>query len=828
LIPDMEKRINELLEAMSLQEKVALLSGKNSWSTMDFKHFGISALTVTDGPHGVRACDPGSGRIIEPATSFPTGVSMAASWNPELIERVGQALAEETKALGCDLLLGPCVNIVRHPLAGRNFESYAEDPYLAGQIGVGFVKGVQSQNVGTSLKHYACNNQEIERMRGSSVVDERTLREIYLAQFETIIKEAKPWTVMCSYNRINGVYASEDRHLLTEILRDEWGYDGVVVSDWGATHTTVESKNAGLDLEMPGPTKYYGHLLESAVQNWQVDNEAVNESVRRMLWLLAKAGKMDGITVTPASPRVNTPEHQRLAMNLAEESIVLLKNDQNLLPLELEKIQSIAVIGPNAAVASIGGGGSSFVDPPYRISPWESLQAKLGAKIKLSYEEGCQNNLEPFITRSNDVTPPEEMGGYGFRGEYFLNTDLSGSAQLVRLDSRIDFWWFTNDVDKDFSSRKFSARWNGKLAVPDSARYIFELTHTGTCVLFVDGKKVLESVRPKNADGFNAVENQVDIELEGGRSYDIWVEYFKPETEASAVLRLRFGYCRNQATSDQRMERALELAKQSDLAIIFAGVPEGKETEGADRRDLELPGRQNELIRKIAEANPRTVVVLYAGSPVAMPWVDEVSTILEAFYPGQEGGHAIVKILTGEINPSGKLPVTFPVRLEDTPAFINYPGAREVFYGEGIFVGYRYYDRKDIQPLFPFGAGLSYTVFEYGPVQFQPRVKAGEDLPVSITIKNTGHRAGKEVVQLYVRDMESSLPRPVKELKGFAKVELEPGETKTVNFMLNPRAFAYYDPYRHQWMAEPGEFEILIGSSSRDVRARGTVSLVEG
>lgn len=824
-MPDIEQRINELMEAMSLQEKVALLSGKNSWSTVEYKHLGISTLTVTDGPHGVRACDPGSGRKIEPATSFPTGVSMAASWNPELIERVGQALAEETKALDCDLLLGPCVNIVRHPLAGRNFESYAEDPYLAGQIGVGFIKGVQSQNVGTSLKHFACNSQEIERLRGSSVVDERALREIYLAQFETIVKEAKPWTVMCSYNRINGVYASENRYLLTDILRDEWGYDGVVVSDWGSTHTTVESKNAGLDLEMPGPPKYYGHLLESATQNWQVDNEVVNESVRRLLRLLAKAGKIDGFQVTPACPRVNTPEHQRLAMELAEESIVLLKNDQNLLPFNPEQIQSIAVIGPNAAVASIGGGGSSFVDPPYRISPWEAMQAKLGAKIKLGYEEGCQNNLEPFITRSNDVTSAEGMAGYGFRGEYFLNTDLSGSAHLVRLDPKIDFWWFTNDVDKDFSSRKFSARWNGKLAVPDSARYTFELTHTGTCVLYVDGKKVLESGRPKDADGFRAIENQADIELEGGHSYNIRVEYFKPETEAGAVLRLRFGYCRSQAASDQRIERAVELAKQSDLAIIFAGMPEGKETEGDDRRDLELPGRQNELIRAIAKVNPRTAVVLYAGSPVTMPWVDEVSTVLEAFYPGQEGGNAIVKILTGEVNPSGKLPVTFPVRLEDTPAFINYPGIREVLYGEGIFVGYRYYDRKAVEPLFPFGAGLSYTTFEYGPVQLQPRFKAGEDLPVSVTIKNTGHRSGKEVVQLYVRDLESTLARPVKELKGFAKVELNPGETKTVNFLLNPRSFAFYDPYRHQWVSEPGEFEVLIGSSSRDIRARGIVSL---
>jgi beta-glucosidase len=823
-MPDVEQRINEILEDMSLQEKVALLSGKNSWTTKDYQHFGIESLTVTDGPHGVRACDPGSGRIIEPATSFPTGVSMAASWNPELIGRVGQALAEETKALGCDLLLGPCVNIIRHPLAGRNFESYSEDPYLAGQIGVGFVQGIQSLNVGTSLKHFACNNQEAERLRGSSVVDERTLREIYLPQFETIVKQANPWTVMCSYNRLNGVYASENQYLLTDILRNEWGYDGVVISDWGAVHTTVESKNAGLDLEMPGPPKYYGHLLESAVQSWQVDDRKLDESVRRMLRMLAKAGKLDGFPVKTANARVNTSDHQQLARELAEESIVLLKNRQNLLPFSPEQIQSIAVLGPNAAMASIGGGGSSFVEPPYRVSPWEALQAKLGGKLKLAYEEGCQNNLEPFIMSSKDLTPVD-MAGQGFRGEYFFNTEFRGPAQLVRLDHKIDFWWYVNNVDRDFSSKQFSARWTGNLAVPDSACYTFEMTHTGSCFVYVDGTLVLESIRPKHADGFMAVEKKASIDLDGGRSYDIRVEYIKPATEATAVARLRFGYARNQSTSDQRLQRAVELAKQSDIALIFAGMPEGKETEGADRRDLELPGRQNELISAIAKVNPRTVVVIYAGSPVTMPWANEVSTIIEAFYPGQEGGHAIVKILTGEINPSGKLPMTFPVRLEDTPAFINYPGAREVFYGEGIFVGYRYYERKALEPLFPFGAGLSYTTFEYGPVQLKPRIKAGEELSVSVTIKNTGSRIGKEVVQLYVSDLESTLPRPVKELKGFAKVELTPGETKTVSFKLDPRAFSFYDPYRRQWIAEPGEFEILIGSSSKDIRARGKVEL---
>ena len=649
-MPDIEERINELLNEMTLQEKVALLSGENSWETVANKRLGIAKLVVTDGPHGVRTCDPGSGRILGPATSFPTGVSMAASWNPELIERVGRALGEETKALGCDLLLGPCVNIARHPLWGRNYESYSEDPYLTGQIGVAYVKGVQSVKVGTSLKHFACNNQEAERMRGSSVVDERTLREIYLAHFETIVKEAHPWTVMCSYNRLNGVYTSENRYLLTDILKDEWGYDGVIVSDWNAVHTTISSKKAGLDLEMPGPAKYYGPLLENALKNWQVDSEAIDESVRRILRLLSKAGKLDGLNLGSQpvesarvntsdrvnSPnRVNSPEHQQLALELAEESITLLKNDQNLLPFDPAVIKSIAVIGPNAAMASIGGGGSSFVDPPYRVSPLAALRAKLGTKTEISYEEGCRNILSPLIMNSDDLTPME-MEGNGLRGEYFLNTDFSGEPTLVRLDRKVDFWWFTNNVDRDFSSRDFVARWTGKLRVPDSANYVFELKHTGKCLLYLDGRMILESCRPKDGDGFTPAEKQVSLDLEGGRSYQLRLEYYKPETEAAAIVGFKYGFSWSKATEEQRMARAVELAEKSDLALIFAGLPESFETECADRQDLELPGRQNDLIRMVAQANPRAVVVLFAGCRSLCPGWRKFRRSWKLFIPGKK------------------------------------------------------------------------------------------------------------------------------------------------------------------------------------------------
>ncbi len=819
---NMEHRINELLSAMTIREKVALLSGKNNWFTVDNERLGIPSIVLTDGPHGVRSSEPDI-RTVSPATSFPTGISMASSWNPELIQRVGVALAEETKALGCDVLLGPCVNIIRHPLAGRNFESFAEDPYLAGEIGVAYVNGVQSQNVGTSLKHFACNNQEIERHRGSSVVDERTLREIYLAQFETVVKEAKPWTVMCSYNRINGIYASANQHLLTEILRGEWGFDGVVVSDWGANHATVESITAGLDLEMPGPAKYYGSLLVDAVNNLQVDIETVNESVRRILRMLYRTGKLDNPGKI-AGGSVNTPEHQRLALELAEESVVLLKNDANMLPLDGGKLKSIAVIGPNASKASIGGGGSSFLTPPYQVSPLEALRSKLENTAEINFEEGCKNNMEPVIIQP-EYCIAEKTGENGFWGEYFKNNDFSGKPDFERLEKTINHWWFNANVTENFSSRKFSARWSGKLRVPESGSYVFKAGHTGKCILYLDGQRILENERTKETENDFMIRKTVELEMESGRTYDLRIEYIKPESDVAAIIQLRFSPTWSKAEEDRRIARAVQLAAKSDIVLLFAGMPEGYETEGHDRKDMELPGRQNELISAVVKANPKTVVILHCGSPVTLPWFHVVPAVVEAFYPGQEGGNAVANILLGQVNPSGKLAVTFPKRLEDTPAFINFPGKQEVCYGEGIFVGYRYYDKKDIEPLFPFGFGLSYTTFGYSGLEAPSRAKIGENIAVDVIIKNTGTIAGKEVVQLYIRDLESALVRPLKELKGFEKVFLQPNESKTIHFMLDQRSFAYYDPYRKQWVAEPGGFEILVGSSSRDIRAKADIIL---
>ncbi len=666
-LKELEKRADELLNKLTLEEKILLLSGKDDWNTAPIQRLGIPSITMTDGPHGVRATNVGSERKEGLTTSFPTGISMAASWNTELIERVGQVLGEETRGMGCDILLGPCVNIVRYPLGGRNFETYSEDPYLAGRTAVAMIKGVQSRGVGTSLKHYALNNYEIERDRASSNVDERTLREIYLPQFEMAVKEAHPWTVMCSYNRINGVYASQNDTMLNKILKEEWGFEGAVVSDWGANHTIFESVKGGLDLEMPGPAKYYT-LLGEAVYRWQVDEQVINTAARRILRLVLMSGRMDG---TVSIGTVNTAEHQALARNLAEEAITLLKNEGCVLPID-KKVKKIAVIGPNAAEAVIAGGGSSHVDPLYRISPLEGLKTLLDNKVEILYEQGCSNYDEP--------------------------------------------------------------------------------------------------------------------------------------------------------AKDDRLKRAVAAAKKADIAFVFVGYPETFETEGWDRPDMRLTGKQDELVTAIAAANPKTVVILNAGAPVSMPWIDQVAAVVLAYYPGQENGNAVAGVLFGKVNPSGKLPVTFPKRLEDSPAFVNqsYPGCRQVNYGEGIFVGYRYFDEVDLEPLFPFGHGLSYSTFEYNNLKVPRKVGAGKQVKVSLTVTNSSAVAGKEVVQLYVEDPECYLPRPPKELKGFTKVELQPGESREVTFALDQRALSFYDPRRKGWVAEPGEFLVLVGSSSRDIRLKGS------
>ncbi len=797
-----ELRVEDLLQRMTLEEKALLTTGESYMDTRRIERLGIPALKMTDGPHGVR---------WDKTTCFPTDLGLAATWDPALVRRVGVALAEETLARGRNVILGPCINIHRDARGGRNFESFGEDPYLAGRMAVAYVLGVQSRKVGTSTKHFAVNNQEWERMTISAEIDERTLREIYLPAFKAAVQEGKTVTIMAAYNRVSGLYCCAQPRLLTDILKNEWGFKGLVVSDWGAVHGTVDSALAGLDLEMPGPGPFFGEPLLKAVQNGEVSEEILNDKVRRILRVIFSLGLFEKPDRQDEG-RVDTPGHRALARESGAAGLVLLKNEKRVLPFDRQAVKSIAVIGPNAAILRTGGGGSSSVNPTYTVSPLDGLKNAAG-KIAIRFSEGCilPGDLTPIP--SEELCPPDgKEGEHGLRGEYFTNANLEGQPVLTRVDSQVNFDWGPGSPGPDIPPDYFSVRWTGRLTPAHSGSYTLGITSDDGCRLWLDGKLLFDYW--VNQAG---ITRSAEVELEAGRAYEIRAEYF--EQTGNAMVRLGWAYAGNRLIAE-----AAKLAAESDVAVVFAGISYQQEGEGFDRADLELPGEQNELIAAVARANPRTVVVLNNGTPLNMTaWIDQVPAVIEAFYPGQEGGNAIADVLFGDVNPSGKLPMTLPRRLEDTPAFAHYPGRDgKVHYREGLMVGYRYYDTREVAPLFPFGHGLSYTEFTYSNLQIS--ADANEQnyrINVSVDVANTGRRAGAEVVQLYVRDVQSSLERPQKELKAFQKVALRPGEKKTVQLALDRSALEFYDPARNAWIAEPGEFEILVGRSSRDIRLKG-------
>ncbi len=663
----METDLQALIEQMTLEEKAALCTGASAWTTKPIERLGIPEMTVSDGPHGVRRVPDihAMGEQSLPATCFPTGSCLASTWDVALLQRLGSALAEECLALDVDVLLGPGVNMKRSPLGGRNFEYFSEDPYLAGELAVGYITGVQSRGVGVSVKHYAVNNQEFQRFTISAELDERTLREIYLPAFEMAVKRGHPWTVMCAYNKVNGTFASEHRELLTEILKNEWGFQGLVFSDWGAVRDRVAALRAGVDVEMPGPEDRSIGAVVAAIQSDELTESVLDESVRRILHIVLKANE------TPKTGSVDVDAHDELARAIAADGIVLLKNDGT---LPLNGLQSIAVIGRSARNPYIQGGGSSRINPTRVAVPLEELRRRAGT-TDLTYAEGY----------------------------------------------------------------------------PDDASFRQDL-----------------------------------------------------------------------------IDEAARVAGSADAALLFVALPAFKESEGYDRQDLDLTQQQTALIQAVAEVQPKSVVVLNNGAPIAMSdWISSVSAVLEGWMMGQAGGAALADVLFGHTNPSGKLAETFPVKLVDTPTYTGFPGeAGEVRYGEGLFIGYRYYEAKEVPVLFPFGHGLSYTTFDYSNARVSAeRFRDVDGVTVSIDVTNTGSHTGKEAVQVYVRDRESSLRRPEKELKGFAKVELQPGETKSISIPLDFRAFAFYHPQYGRWITEDGEFVLLIGASSADIRAHKEVTL---
>ena len=794
-------KIESLIAQMTLEEKISMLAGADFWHTVPIERLGIPAIKVTDGPVGAR----GAGFAAGPTSAcFPAGVALAATWDPDLVKQVGKALAQETQAKGAHILLAPTVNIHRSPLAGRNFECYSEDPYLTGQMAAAYVNGLQSGGVGSCIKHFVCNDSEFERNSISSEIGERALREIYLRPFQVAVREAKPWAVMSSYNRVNGVFASENDYLLLDILKREWDFQGIVISDWFGTYSPNVAKG-GLDLEMPGPARWMGEKALAAVQSGEVSEKDIDDKVRRLLRTLLKAGLFERPELQPEQA-IDLEEHRHLARKAAAEAIVLLKNNKSLLPLDAQALKSVAVIGENAQRPSYIGGGSCRVRPHYVVAPLQGIQDRAGASVQVHYALGCATRKDLPVLDSSLLADEMTL-------EYYRDPDLSGDPVHTETIDRLEEVWLGESVPGvDLTS--FAACITGVLSVPESGVYELGLSSVGKCRLFIHGDLIIDIY--KDTSFGERGSERVEISLEAGQAHQLRIEY--ASQSGSFFQSLRVGCM--QKIPDDSIQQAAALAAKCDVAIVFAGLTDEWESEGFDRPDMELPGDQAALIEQVAAANPNTIVVLNVGSPLNMSWLCNAAAVVQAWYLGQETGNAIADVLFGDVNPSGKLSTTFPKRLQDNPAYLNYPGENgQVLYGEGLFVGYRYYDKRDIAPLFPFGYGLSYTTFAYRNLQLsKPKFSAGETIGFSVDVENTGSRAGKEIVQVYVRDTQSRLVRPEKELQAFAKVMLEPGETKTVEFTLDQEALSYYDPASKRWVAESGEFQVLVGSSSRNIR----------
>jgi beta-glucosidase len=818
----MECTIDQLISELTLEEKLSMLAGVDMWHSQAIERLGIPALRVTDGPNGARGL---GGRNVKSSASFPVGVAMGATWNIELIGRVGKALAEETRSKGAHILLGPTVNLHRSPLGGRNFESFSEDPYLSQCLAVSYISKMQEEGVGACVKHYLCNDQEYDRYNLSSEVDERTLREIYLLPFEGAVKEAKSWVVMSSYNKVNGTWLSEHDGLLLDVLKGEWQFDGLVISDWYGTYTS-QVPTSGLDLEFPGPARWMGkeHVL-NAIKDGVIDEAHINKKVRRLLLTLDRTGAFDNLVSEEQA--IDNPEHRALIREVGQEAIVLLKNKDNLLPLDVPVGSTLAVIGANAQDITFQGGGSSQVTPHYVVSPLEAIKHRAKGQFSVEYAAGVDMKRNPPpLTAENLRTLDGKEGA--LLAEFYDNLDLSGEPQFVDYLNSTSFFLF-GQIHDDFDPTHFSLRLSGEFKVENSGRYSLVFGMMGkAATLILDGEVAADLILPVSDGKVNPdpepVLIRIDLELEAERYYSILIEY----VTLAEITHRSVGMGLDWLDKPDLLGQSVDLAKRSDQVVIVAGLTNEWESEGSDRVDMRLPNRQNELIEKIAEVNDNVVVVLNLGSPVEMPWLDKVSGILQLWYLGQETGNAMADVLFGDVSPSGKLPTTFPRALKDNPTYINFPGENgRVNYGEGLFVGYRYYDKKEIAPLFPFGFGLSYTRFEYLSLSVPESAKCGDTVSVQCVVRNTGEFGGKEIVQLYVRDVDSSLVRPIKELKGFEKIQLLPGEEKTVEFTLGRRSFAFYDDQISDWVVEPGEFEILVGASSQDIRLVGKLFLEE-
>jgi beta-glucosidase len=798
-----ESRVASVLAQMTLDEKIAMVHGAAGSAYTGFipgdARLCIPALKLQDGPVGVRMTD---------TTQLPSAADLAASFDTSLARSYGAVIGAEDKTKGVDVDLGPTVNIVRDPRWGRAFESYSEDPYLTGEIGAGDINGIQSQGVMAQVKHWAVYNQETNRNTPADdvIIDDRTVHEIYTAAFGRILAESHPSSAMCSYSTINGTYACENAYL-NEILKTEFGFDGFITSDWGATHSTAGSANAGMDMQMPDDS-FFGAALKQAVQDGQVPQSRLDDMVTRILREQFRFGLFDHPSPDTPNAYAATPQHIAVARTAAEQGAVLLKNDDHLLPLG-SGTHSIAVIGDGAGPDTMShGGGSAVVDGTGTVTPLDGITARAGSGTTVSYAQGnLGSNGYPTID-SSFFTPPSGTGN-GLQGEYYANTSLSGSPVVTQVDPNVHNTW-NGSPAPGVPATNWSVRWTGTLTPPKTGTYTFGLTSDDGSRLFINGQQVIDNWRDQAANTETA-----QVDLTAGTPVQIEVDYYQAGGDATVNL----GWVE---PGNDLITQAADLAAKSDVAIVYAN---DFESEGSDLDNIDLPGDQNQLIDAVADANPNTVVVLNTGSAVTMPWLDKVKSVFEAWYPGQESGTAIAALLFGDANPSGKLPVTFPRSLDQVPASTpaQWTGVDgQVQYSEGLEVGYRWYDTENLTPLFPFGYGLSYTTFRFSNLHLSaPTMVENGRIVATADVTNTGSRAGAEVAQLYLTD-PGSTGEPAQQLKGFAKVWLRPGQTKQVTFPVTAQDASYWHSLAHGWTLAAGTYTVRIGDSSRSLPLSGT------
>ncbi|HMD55661.1 MAG TPA: glycoside hydrolase family 3 protein [Phycisphaerae bacterium] len=821
-----EARVDQLLNQLTLEEKIQLLAGDGYMATQPIDRLGIPALKMSDASVGIR--------VYGLSTAYPASIALAATWDPELARIEGQAIGRDCVARDVQVVLGPGMNITREPQNGRNFEYLGEDPYLASQVAAGWIEGVQSEGVAACAKHYIGNEQEIDRNSVDDIIDRRTLEEIYLPPFRAAVEQAHVWCVMAAYNQVNGQYCSANRFLLTDVFRNEFGFQGVVMSDWGAVHETLGPFTAGLDLEMPGDDFYNQASVETLLDSGQITQEMLDEHVRRILRMMVAMGFTGAKTDQPNIP-YDDPLSAAAALQVAEEGTVLLKNSDAILPLDASRVHTIVIVGPMATPAVTGGGGSSYTSPIRTpVDVVSAIRAEVGPDT--SVVDIPYNDLLTNVWAAGDVQTPD--GKAGLYGEYFNNTDLLGPPKFTRIDKTLNFKWngtapqksdstdktstsgktnaaaSTSDVvnnsedkTKLITTNNYSIRWTGQITPTASGDYFFVVGSSGGSRVYLNNNLIIDNWRQQSFTAQNAV-----VPLAAGQTYALRIEYFN----TSSTAQMQFGWV---PVSSMTLSDEDHLAISSaDVVIACMGLG-GFESEGRDR-PYDLPAPQGWYLKLVGQTNPHTIAVITAGAGVGMnEWLDQVAGLIYVWYPGENGNTALADILFGKTDPSGRLPDTFSKQWSDEAAFMNYPGADHcVHFDEGIYVGYRWFDKKKIDPQFCFGFGLSYTDFSFGPLQVN---SSGDGknrvVSVSVDVTNTGKRSGTQVVQVYVRPPEDSpIDRCVQTLQGFTRVELNPGQSKTVELNLTWDNFACFNPDINAWEVPSGQYQIAIGSSSRD------------